>query len=167
MCTAYKTTYFCTQIHVRTSCLVPYDAMHLCTDSCDISFVVYFVREMICMYRRQIRGSFCILGLHTKNDCIQIFLVHRCPRKTAWYSLLTLQPRQSVKLYASSASQNETSDLSFQYYLFDHVVDIISKGELSITFLEWNRCCWEPSKMSGCFSHRFYFIPERLLKVLL
>ena len=69
--------------------------------------------------------GYCLFdyGLHT-NVCVHIFLVHRFPCKTAWYSLWTLQPWQSVKSNASSASQNETSELSFGYCLFNYIVDI-------------------------------------------
>ena len=51
----------------------------------------------------------------------------------------TLQPRQSVKSNTSrSASQDETSELSFCKCLFNYVADLIPNGELSITFFEWN-----------------------------
>ena len=129
----YKTLYFFMQISVCTSFLVPYDAStyrflwHF--------FVLCTLNNVVCKLKTNQGGPF-VFSLHT-NVHVQIFLVCRFPCKTAWYSSWTLQPWQSD----FSASQNETSELSFGKCLFDHVIVIISKGELSITFLEWNRWC--------------------------
>ena len=79
---AYKTLYFCMQIHVLASFLVPYDASvyrflwHF--------FCTLYVKWFVCVPKTNQGGPF-VFSLHT-NLCIQIFLVHRFPCKMAWYS---------------------------------------------------------------------------------
>ena len=82
MHTAYKTSYFCMQIHVCMSFLVPYNASmyrflwHF--------FCTLYMKWFVCIPKTNQGGPF-VFGLHT-NVHVQIFLVHRFPCKTGWYS---------------------------------------------------------------------------------
>ena len=50
-----------------------------------MTFLLYFVCEMMSMHTKDKSGGPFVFGLHT-NVHVQMFLVHRFSHKTAWYS---------------------------------------------------------------------------------
>ena len=127
----YKTSY-CLWIHVCASFLVPYDASvyrflwHF--------FCTLFMKWCVCIPKTN-QGVPFVFGLHT-NVYVQILLVHRFPHKTAWYSLWTLQPWQSVKsmLLAHPRMRLQSSPLG-SFYL---IMLLISYPKESYQYPFWN-----------------------------
>jgi len=109
--------------------------MHPCTDSCDISFVLCTWNDVY-VYWSQIRGVLLY------SACIQMFAY-----KSFW--CIDFHAKQCGKVCEHCNHDNQSSQMllahpriRLQSSPLGSVYSIMLLILLSITFLEWNGCCW-------------------------